>query len=447
MARQPVKLTHTALVELGPDRLASLLIEHAATDKNLEKKLKLALAASQGSDMLMSALAKRIQGVRQGTKFIEWNEAAAFADELDQIRTSIIEDLAPEAPRSAADLLADFVHASDRVYGRADDSSGRIGDVFHLAVQDWGRVWSGVRDRRPEVLAGVVLHEFEHDNYGLKDGIIPAFADALGPEGLDALTQLIRGKLSSATRGSTTDRIDHDRTRLICGLTQVADAKGDPDAFVAAVEQTGFPERRAIEIAARMLKAGRPAESLQWLDRWDGRGLGGEQSAVNIRIAALTALERQEDAQAVRWDWVAKKLSLEHFRDYVRHLSTETAQAATVRVTETAAQHEDVLAALQFLVGLGATAVAGQIILKRLPDIDGRWYHDLRPIAKQLATDQPLAAVVLYRVMAEAVLKEARSKHYSYAAKDVLSAGQIAEAVTDWKGHGDHAAFVNRLRQ
>ena len=49
--------------------------------------------------------------------------------------------------------------------------------------------------------------------------------------------------------------------------------------------------------------------------------------------------------------------------------------------------------------------------------------------------------------MAEAVLKEARSKHYSYAAKDVLSAGQIAEAVTDWKGHGDHAAFVNRLRQ
>ena len=95
MARQPVKLTHTAPVELGPDRLASLLIEHAATDKNLEKKLKLALAASQGSDTLMSALAKRIQGVRQGTKFIEWNEAAAFADELDQIWTSIIEDLAP----------------------------------------------------------------------------------------------------------------------------------------------------------------------------------------------------------------------------------------------------------------------------------------------------------------------------------------------------------------
>ena len=75
----------------------------------------------------MSTLAKRIQGVRRGTKFIEWNEAAVFADELDQIRTSIIEDLAPKAPRSAGDLLADFVHASDRVYGRADGCRGSVG--------------------------------------------------------------------------------------------------------------------------------------------------------------------------------------------------------------------------------------------------------------------------------------------------------------------------------
>jgi hypothetical protein len=49
--RPPVKLTHTALVELGPDQQpASLLIEHASADKSLEKKLKLALAASHGSD-------------------------------------------------------------------------------------------------------------------------------------------------------------------------------------------------------------------------------------------------------------------------------------------------------------------------------------------------------------------------------------------------------------
>jgi hypothetical protein len=53
---------------------------------------------------------------------------------------------------------------SDRVYGRADDSSDSISDVFQLAVKDWERVWSDVRDRRLEDLAGVVLHEFEQNN-------------------------------------------------------------------------------------------------------------------------------------------------------------------------------------------------------------------------------------------------------------------------------------------
>jgi hypothetical protein len=47
----PAKLTHTALIKLGPDQQpASLLIEHAPADKSLEKTLKLALAASHGSD-------------------------------------------------------------------------------------------------------------------------------------------------------------------------------------------------------------------------------------------------------------------------------------------------------------------------------------------------------------------------------------------------------------
>jgi hypothetical protein len=79
-----------------------------------------------------------------------------------------------------------------------------------------------------------VLHEFEHNNSGLKNGIIPAFADALGPEGLNALTQLIREKFRSANRHPTAERINHDANQLIRGLTQIADAKGDPDAFVAA---------------------------------------------------------------------------------------------------------------------------------------------------------------------------------------------------------------------
>ena len=44
-------------------------------------------------------------------------------------------------------------------------------------------------------------------------------------------------------------------------------------------------------------------------------------------------------------------------------------------------------------------------------------------------------------------LGAARSKSYSYAAHDLLRAGQVAERVTDWHGFPDHAAFMRQLRQ
>jgi hypothetical protein len=45
------------------------------------------------------------------------------------------------------------------------------------------------------------------------------------------------------------------------------------------------------------------------------------------------------------------------------------------------------------------------------------------------------------------VLGAARSKSYSYAARDLLQAGQLAERVTDWNGLPDHEEFMRRLRQ
>ena len=71
----------------------------------------------------------------------------------------------------------------------------------------------------------------------------------------------------------------------------------------------------------------------------------------------------------------------------------------------------------------------------------------LRPVAEALAPAHPLGAVILYRAMTLAVLGAARSKSYSYAAHDLLRAGQAAERVTDWHGLPDHAEFMRRLRQ
>jgi hypothetical protein len=447
-----IEITQEALVELGVERLATMLVEHAATDGSLARKLKLALAAGAGEGSLVKALSQRIKELGRDDRFIEWNEASSFAREIDQIRATIIDDLAPRAPRRGADLLADLVHTSDEVFERADDSDGAIGDVYREAIEDWGRVWCRIPGRQPEALAATVLQEFRDDDYGIKGGIITAFADALGERGLEALRGLLEAeleKLPVPARAKAEGSWDHERFALTQGLAEVADARHDVDAYVEAVSLGGYPEREAVEVARRMLAAGRPSEALDWLDR-AGSGLHGpgQSGDIDLQIEALEALGRDAEAQTARWDWFGKTLSLDHFRDYIERIPAEERRRWTDRAVATAEErHQDVGSALRFLTRIDETEAAERLVLTRAKEIDGHLYFVLRPVAEVLAPAHPLGAVILYRAMTLAVLGAARSKSYSYAAHDLLRAGQVAERVTDWHSLPDHAEFMRRLRQ
>jgi hypothetical protein len=451
MARTAIEITQEALVGLGVERLATMLVEHAATDGSLARKLQLALAAGAGEDSLVKALTQRVRELGRDDRFIEWNEASSFAREIDQLRATIVDDLAPRAPRMGADLLADLVHTSDEVFERADDSSGAIGDVYREAIEDWGQVWCRIPGRRPETLAATVLQEFRDDDYGIKGGIIAAFADALGESGLEALRGLLEAEIEKlpVPQPKAEGGWGHERFALTRGLAEVADARHDVDAYVEAVSLGGDPERQAIEVARRMLAAGRPSEALDWLDRVrSGLHRPGQPGDIDLRIEALEALGRDAEAQTARWDWFGKTLSLEHFRDYIERIPAEERRRWTDRAVATAEErHQDVGSALRFLTRIDETEAAERLVLTRAKEIDGHLYFVLRPVAEALAPAHPLGAVILYRTMALAVLGAARSKSYSYAARDLLQAGQLAERVTDWNGLLDHEEFMRRLRQ
>jgi hypothetical protein len=74
MARTTIEITREALVGLGVERLATMLVEHASTDGSLARKLQLALAAGAGEDSLVEALARRIGELGRDDRFIDWYE-------------------------------------------------------------------------------------------------------------------------------------------------------------------------------------------------------------------------------------------------------------------------------------------------------------------------------------------------------------------------------------
>ena len=424
-------ITVEDLVAFGAEALAAILVDCAGRDIDLRDRLRLSVAARTGPGVFAAMVASRIQALGDDPTFYDWRTAATLADRIDHLRTVIADGF--DDPAFAARLLADLVATSDSVMNAVDDSSGRVGGAFGDAINAWGMAWAQVPDRDTAALATLVLHEIETDRFGVKHDVLPAFREALGPTGLVTLRGLIQSEL---------DKDPSSWWRWPVSLQQIADGLGDVDGFIAAVEVAGYPERHAVDVAARLVAASRAEEALQWLDRADtstGR-------AADVRIDALQALGHEEDARALRWAEATDHLRIGHYRVCAAALPAEDRQAAHEHAVAAAMAHDDALAALAFLLDLPDEAAAERLVTTRHHDLDGRSYGNLLPVAERLADRHPLAALLLYRVLAEAVLDGRRSPAYHHAANYICIANRLGSRIDNWQGHETQDAFIARIR-
>jgi hypothetical protein len=92
-----------------------------------------------------------------------------------------------------------------------------------------------------------------------------------------------------------------------------------------------------------------------------------------------------------------------------------------------------------------ATDIATELVHHRLGEIRGEVYFVLRPVADGLAKTDPLAAILLYREMADAVLRRGQSLQYDYAVQDLIAAERLVPNVEDWLGHLPQDAYRRRV--
>jgi hypothetical protein len=166
-----------ALAKLGAKRLAELLAEACQNDQPLRRKIEILLAAKQGGVRLEDAIAKRITSLSRARGFVDWREVPALVVELDTLREGIVTQLGAKDPRAASEQMWRFLTLAEPTIERVDDSSGRIGDVFHCAAADIGSLPDldrvGLAERLHESLG-------KEDDYGFAARIITSGSEALG---------------------------------------------------------------------------------------------------------------------------------------------------------------------------------------------------------------------------------------------------------------------------
>src|SRR6266567_3228766 len=302
------KLTIETLTKLGRRKLAELLIAEAAGNRRLKQTLNLAIAAEAGPEVLGASLRKRLATLSKSRSPLSYDRGRELIAELDGLRTTIVETIGSEDARLAFELLWELIDLHPSILESVDDSSGRVGTVFRAACDDLGPLAQRA-SMEPDALAATVFHKVTDNSYGIYDGLIMSLDMALGRKGRAALRGLLLQRrqqyLTQDKRAAiAAGRYDFTMSCLSLALRDVAESEGDADAFIDTYQ-------------------GRDEEALNYLDRAvpsteDRHFVQTEWT--HARIAVLDALQRADEAQAVRLASFQARLSPSHLRAYLDRL-------------------------------------------------------------------------------------------------------------------------------
>jgi len=449
------------LAALGAERLAAILVDLADGDAEVKRRLRLELAAQQGGDSIAAEIGKRLTALRSARSFVDWQKRRDFVRDLDLQRAMIADRVAPSRPDLALDLMWRFLDLAEPVLNRVDDSSGSVGDVFHLACEDLGAIAAKARPD-PLGLADRVFTALLANEYGIYDRLVPIMLPALGDAGTAHLKSRLAQALADRKAGGRDWRADAARR----ALQDIADGQGDIDAFVALVPAAERSRPHAgAEIGRRLLAAGRAAEALAALeasrpkqqraararddedlqfaaDNYGNSDSGWEEAYTE----ALDATGQSEQAQRLRWAAFEDRLSTTQLHAHLKRLPDFEDVEAEDRAKRHALGFRSFSHALHFFQEWPDQAGAAQLVLARAPEIDGNLYFLLDPAARLIEGRHPLAATLLRRAMIEDTLNGAKSTRYKHAARHLLECASLAPCIQDFGAFETHDAFVGRLR-
>ncbi|MET3667297.1 DUF6880 family protein [Caulobacter sp. 1776] len=444
-------LSEANLVDLGPERLAAILLD-LSSDSHVKRVLRLELFAEAGGDGLALEISKRLAAIGKSSSRIHWRKRVAFARDLD-LHRRMIERLAEDDPTAALDLMLDLLDLATPVLDRLSQAEGPIGDVF-LAARDGIGAIAAKAMPDPIALAERIAKLLRRDDYAQFGPLIGALGPALGPKGQAHLRETLE-KMLAARSPRSAHLFDAQGAIYKDALRRLADASGDVDAF----EATFAPELRrtplvAAEIARRLLAAGRGEDALATLQAGSpheqrGRHASSQEERAAWEEAMLEALEatgHHEEAQKRRWADFEATLSIPRLRAYLKGLPDFDDVEAEDQAKLVAKHFPRFDTALAFLVSWPDLAAAARLILTRSGEINGADETLMAEAARRLEGSYPLAATLLLRASIQHVLTYGVATRYAEAARQLLEAESLSAMIPDYGEYPDHAAFVADLR-
>ena len=430
------------LSKIDAKQLAKILWEHAQLDELLYEKCEMLVAAKE-EGKLKTLVKKKLAKLSNSSVFYDWRHAESFANEIDNLRDTILNAILPNDAELAAGLFEELIACDGAIIESVDDSNGSVGCVLQEAVNDWRMAWEQIASREVKVLAEKVFKAHMENDYGIRDDIILIFSKALGQEGIEHIEQKLKSQLS------VQDDEKYSQSRVRRGLINIAEYKQDMNAYIEHLTESGkyFNSMILDQIVEHFILYNRAEEAIEWLDKYQD----SEDRAYShdrLLLKANQSLGDQEAVKECHWNLFNSFLDIENFNS-VLALSDENEQVDYRKAAiKKALSHRDAISAMSFLTKINAFEPAVELFHKKYQGIDGDCYYQLQNLAVSFEENQNyLETILIYRRLAESILERAKSKCYHYAVSYLKKAERLSANVTSWKYDPTSLEFIDQLRQ
>jgi len=424
------------LLNLGSEVLAEALLKFAA-QSDIADDLVERLVVSPKENI--QRFKKKLSSLKRSKRFIDWRESSGFAHELEILLHDLKAGITD--PITGVELIAAFYKTDDSVFGRCDDSSGYVGDVFRYDAKElFVEYASRCSDKKK--IAEIILKLNRIDDYGVRDALINCAGECL-PE------SVIRTMISKLQELADQDKDEYGKRHHLRLIESMARQIKDANLFEKTrIASWGKLSTAAfIDIARVYLESGEVETAYSWLKKIPK----DETFQVNDRDQMLLEIYRKQGDAKKLTELLYQKFKLQHSTETLQELLEvvgndkrgEIISDEVAFILESSVLRES---DAEFLISLGKISEAEEYLLKRADQLNGNYYGRLITLAEAMAAENcNLAASLIYRSLLVSILERGYTKAYPHGISYLKKLDKLAVSITHWKGFNNHEAFKDQI--
>ncbi|MBF0587441.1 hypothetical protein INT08_11025 [Prosthecochloris sp. N3] len=431
--------TKQQLIDLGPETLADALLSIAAA--NDDAAMLVQRLTSTGEECIKRYKAK-LSGLKRARKFIHLRESSRMEQQL----LAILDELqsANPTPCTGAELAGAFLQTDTATLGRADDSSGIIGDIYRITASE---LFITYAEQCPDkqFIVKLLLKLIKHDSFSIRTSLLD-YADRMLQS--DTLLHQLLQTLQAAppTTGNSTDSLHHN---II--IASLARQLRDPELFEQTLRQrfdTGkLGTASLIDAAEVWLECARPDIALSRLqDIPDNESFMREEKN-KLLIAIHGKLGNRSEQARITWELFQEHRTYSRLIDHLEYADPTKANAIIDNEAKQLCNAPDFATHnARFLLDAERPEAAERYIITHREQINGDYYPSLVSLAKDLEQLQlNLAATLIYRALLDSILRRARSTIYSHGVRYLKKLDTLAPLINQWQDVEPHTAYKEQL--